>query len=427
MLRIDLDTPFLEDGIRSTHFFNGRLLSAEDLSRDQEAHQLASQRLGRAIGEGIAHGLEVEPPPKEANTLSDPYVIVKRGVALNRLGEVMELGRELEVSLGGSSQQGPAARSANAGAFQRCETVKDTVGTGGAGVYLLVLCSARKKQGKVERNQVSGLGPHNQAPCDWKTVVEGVRFRLLKLELDPAPGDATKLRNRVAHLCFGTTDTKLQAQPSNFFGPAPTDYGLIDKLRKESKLTDCDVPLALLHWTPTEGLRFVDGWSVRRRPLRSEPTSRFTPLLSERRLLEREAMLLQFQEELEALREDSPFSVVASNHFHFLPPAGVIPLGASAAERGFDEEAFFQGLTLRNAAYIEGAQVEPLLRQSLSFPPIALGQQGFVWRYLVRENQEGYGSGAPLRYLVFASEHMPYFGDARFDVGRVDLASYALE
>lgn len=427
-MRIDLDTPFLEGGIASTNFFNGRLLSAEDLAREQDARRLWHQRLGRAIGEGIAHGLEVKPPPTGVNTVTTPYVLVRPGLALNRCGQAMELQQEVEVSLsGGSSGQGTASVSAKAGEFARCGAVTDSVREGGAGVYLLVVCPAQGKVGRVERSQMSGLGPNTVTPCDAKMVVEGVQFRLLKLELEAAAGDATKLRNRVAHLCFGTTDTRIQALTSNLFGPAPSGYGIVDDLRDEGRLTDCDVPLALLHWTASDGLRFVDVWSVRRRPLRAEPTGRFTPLVGERRLCEREAMLLQFQQHLEALREDKPFTVKAVDVFHHLPPAGVIPLGASTAERGFHVDTFFEGLSTREPAYIEGPQVEALLRHSLSFAPIPTAQPEFVWRYLVRENQEPTGTGAPLRYLVFASGHMPNFADARFNVGHWSFGSYALE
>ena len=45
-MRIDLDTAFLDDGIRSTNFFNGRLLSAEDLTQEQKARKEALKQFG---------------------------------------------------------------------------------------------------------------------------------------------------------------------------------------------------------------------------------------------------------------------------------------------------------------------------------------------------------------------------------------------
>ncbi len=57
--QISLQQPILDGGIRSINFFNGRLLSARDLTREQSANREADRRLGQAIGEGIAYGLEV--------------------------------------------------------------------------------------------------------------------------------------------------------------------------------------------------------------------------------------------------------------------------------------------------------------------------------------------------------------------------------
>ena len=56
--QISLQQPILDGGIRSINFFNGRLLSARDLTREQSANREAERRLGRAIGEGIAYGYE---------------------------------------------------------------------------------------------------------------------------------------------------------------------------------------------------------------------------------------------------------------------------------------------------------------------------------------------------------------------------------
>ena len=53
-MSIELLQPLLEDGIRNVNFFNGRLLSAEDMRAEQVASRLQHQLLGQAIGEGIA-------------------------------------------------------------------------------------------------------------------------------------------------------------------------------------------------------------------------------------------------------------------------------------------------------------------------------------------------------------------------------------
>jgi len=49
-----------DGGIHLTNFFNGRLLTAEDLRAEQSANRQQHQQLGRAIGEGIITGLQVQ-------------------------------------------------------------------------------------------------------------------------------------------------------------------------------------------------------------------------------------------------------------------------------------------------------------------------------------------------------------------------------
>ena len=88
MAGIELREPFLEAGIRNTHFFNGRLLTAEDLLNEQEANRAQHRQLGRAIGAGIVTGFEVtlgtQGKPR-------PSVRVRPGLAVNRRGQAVEL------------------------------------------------------------------------------------------------------------------------------------------------------------------------------------------------------------------------------------------------------------------------------------------------------------------------------------------------
>ena len=54
-----LSTLVASGGLRSPNFFNGRLLSGEDLTSEHAANDQARDRLGRTIGDGIAYGLQV--------------------------------------------------------------------------------------------------------------------------------------------------------------------------------------------------------------------------------------------------------------------------------------------------------------------------------------------------------------------------------
>ncbi|MCP3137355.1 hypothetical protein [Pyxidicoccus xibeiensis] len=430
-MRIDLDTAFLDDGIRSTNFFNGRLLSAEDLTQEQQARKEALKQFGVAFGEGVVHGLEVE-AITGGSSATEPIVTVKKGLALNREGRALELKQPVEVSLLRGASNDTTAAGAKAG-FGACSP-PGSVYVSGTGVYLLVISEADGREGRAE---TSGLGGVTSSGCEAKRLVDGVRFRLLRLDvpvddLQNTPAKRQKLRNRVAHHCFGTTDTQAVPFRDYPFAVPTAGYGAIDKLRPQF-LTDCDVPLAVIHWRDTEGIRFVDMWSARRRPTRSAQPPRWALGVGDRRASEGEAMFLQFQEQLDTLRATNPQTLKAKDHFHFLPPAGVVPLG-HAAFPGFDTANFFEGVTVRHVVtHVEGARMQALLRLSFAFPPVSFltgtagGTDPFVWVYKVRENQQALSASGPTQeYLVFASGHMPDVSEPRFDASHWSFGNYAL-
>ena len=107
MSPIQLQKPILEGGIRSINFFNGRLLSAEDLSTEAAAQEEARRRLGLAIGEGVAFGLEVS-PTQGVDTKKDPRVTITQGLAINRRGHTLALSADKDVSLVRPQNEGSA-------------------------------------------------------------------------------------------------------------------------------------------------------------------------------------------------------------------------------------------------------------------------------------------------------------------------------
>src|SRR5689334_7951386 len=131
-----LDTPFLDGGIRSTNFFNGRLLSREDMHREQAAERAIHERLGRALGAGVVHGFEVTAQAIGGSSITDPVVTVRAGLAVNRHGQTVALDRDVDVSLL-KPATAPAAATPGAGAFGACKPAEEGVYVTGTGVYLL--------------------------------------------------------------------------------------------------------------------------------------------------------------------------------------------------------------------------------------------------------------------------------------------------
>ena len=137
----NLAEAILDDGIRSVNFFNGRLLSGEDLSQEQEANSEERKRLGKAIGDGIVTGLEVSPSTTAANT-GTPVVTIQPGLAINRLGQTLALTKSVDVSLIASSAAGTTSTQS---LFVTCTPPQSGPYVAGAGTRnagLRQVCSA---------------------------------------------------------------------------------------------------------------------------------------------------------------------------------------------------------------------------------------------------------------------------------------------
>jgi hypothetical protein len=413
-----LSEAILDGGIRSNNFFNGRLLSAEDLSGEQQANRAGHQALGQAIGDGIAYGLEVSRADQAGN---DPIVSVQPGLAINRTGDTLRLTSATDVSLIRPAEAVSLPVAARAG-FNACQPLQSGSYVTGAGVYLLVLCPAQGREG---RALIGGLN-NTASGCNTRFIVDGVQFRLIQLDLTPAElNDADHLRNAVAYKCFGVAGTR--SLVSDPFRAQAEGNGLLDQLRP-SRLTDCDVPLAVLHWTASGGIRFADMWTARRPAVRAPVDGRWNGILDDRRASEAEAMFLQFADQLDALRSVNPEAVVAAQYFRYLPPVGVLPLARPGAVRGFNYQKFFEQQVYRGPIFIEGARVEALIRRGMNYAPIDLNDGEMVWLYAVRENHDprAYAPApAPFEYVIFASGHVPFHGEALFNVARWDYSNYS--
>jgi hypothetical protein len=414
----NLFTPILDDGLLTINFFNGRLLTGEDLSEEQAANRDLLKRLGRAAGSGVVSGLQVE-RAQGVDSPDNPAVTIRQGLAVNRRGFPLCLPADTEVNLvaptGGSAPASPGA------VFADCASAQGGVYAAGDGVYLLTLAPS---SGSLGRAPVSGLG-NVSAPCNTRYNVVGVQFRLLRLAVTAAElGDSARLRNRVAYKCFGAPD--ILTDP---FVTPPDSYGIVDALRPDV-LTECEVPLAVIHLARPQGIDFIDMWSARRRVTPPSAAGRWTLLAGSRRLSESEAMFLQFEDQVEdtRLNETGLGSILATDRFTYLPAAGILPTAGLLASPGFAYHRFFQDQTVHAPVFIEGAQVRALVRESFDYPPIDLSSRELIWLYLVRENRQAIDKAAgipPQSYLVFASGHMPFRGNARFDVNRWDYSNYS--
>ncbi|MCB0112025.1 MAG: hypothetical protein KDE53_39150, partial [Caldilineaceae bacterium] len=166
--------PILTNGIRQTNFFNGRLLTATDLRDQQAANRRQHEQLGRALGAGIVSGLDVVADNGLPNA---PTVRVGKGLAVNRLGQPLELPQDLLLDLARQQDQADIA----AGLFADCGRPSSGTVALGRGLYILAVTPASGYQERVPLVRFNE--PGRADGCGDRYAVEGVQFRLVNLDL----------------------------------------------------------------------------------------------------------------------------------------------------------------------------------------------------------------------------------------------------
>ena len=236
--------------------------------------------------------------------------------------------------------------------------------------------------------------------CTSRYEEIGVQFKLVPLTnadfIEALNDEGDKRRSQLAHECFGTADAIVyMADPLTSQPPTM----LVERLRNgvDPRLTDCDVPLAVLQFQESK-IQFVDVWSVRRpcvpgqRPdvfLTNDllTSSALTMLAGPQRAIEGISFLFQFQNQLEELRttgEDAQ-KVEADQHFVYLPAAGLLPSGENAAlTHLFNYNTFFDvDLEPCQLLQLEPAYVRSLIHDSFYAEPIEVNTDMKVDLYRV--------------------------------------------
>ncbi|HUH12077.1 MAG TPA: hypothetical protein VMK65_03170, partial [Longimicrobiales bacterium] len=206
--------PVLTEGIKSTHFFNGRVLTAQDLRTEQEATRAHERQLARAVGEGVVHGLEVSAQAPEDGA---PVVRIEAGLGFNRDGDAVSLKHLVKLRLVTKETDVPP----EAGLFAVCKPPEHPLDLTNVGLYVLTI---RPASGfSPERAPMTELGSEGVASgCGSRWAVEGVRFGVAPLPLAPA----------------GETATPLASQLATLAGQVDSD---VDVVRRQGTATPADV------------------------------------------------------------------------------------------------------------------------------------------------------------------------------------------
>ncbi len=163
-----------------THYFDGRLLKASDLTRDQIYLDERLREVGQALGSGIVRGLEVE--------LTDEHrLTVGPGLAVAASGRVLQLsGRSLEVNLHNSA----LIASLNQGLYRRFNR----------GLYAVTL---RYAEVGSEADEAFPADLESRRSFQFNSFAEGVELTLLPLPIplpqsDPIGARSALVRELIA-------------------------------------------------------------------------------------------------------------------------------------------------------------------------------------------------------------------------------------
>lgn len=331
---------FNED-LKAPNYFNGRLLTAEDLQKDQQAILTRQSWLGKACGYGVVEGLMVT---REDTT----NLKVTPGIGLNRQGRIMYLPKNEEQNNSGTNKSGewvlplvftttdnqPAT---DAGQFVNCGfSSTESVSYAPDGIYLLTVAPVSRPEGMAPIKAMAG----NIAGCGTQWNVEGVKFKaipLLQLSLPDERTNNEKIRNQLAYWCYGFP----LAREAFDFSQARS-YSLI-----EQQLED-DLPLAVFYWKDSK-LVFADAWSVRHRLIQPDALAGPVQALetvhgnftTDEHVARNQARFLQFQQQIDELLQDaskpnpsiSLKEIVAANVFPYLPPMGLLPITLASLKK----------------------------------------------------------------------------------------------
>ncbi|HYO68539.1 MAG TPA: hypothetical protein VEU33_20900 [Archangium sp.] len=315
-------------------FFDGRFLTAKDLTREQAYFLTRQADLGRGGGVGVVTGLRVDDVDPRALSITAGHgvtpageaVVIPRELTEVRLDDLPEIQR-LDAAFGLSPIPREAARNRS-------------------GLYILALRPVEYTANLVASYPSSVGGTRTAQDGD---IIEATAITLIPYPDNHAGASFEDRRSRVAHELFvrnGGMRPPVDALPLAMIA---LDHGVI---------------------------RWVDEFLVRRE-VGSEQTD-FLGFGQAPRAL-REAHLLQYQQHLHEVlmarkqsREGERFA--ASEKFFALPPAG--PLPAAAVDPRDFTEVFFPPEVDVELAVVPEDELGALLQESLFLSPIDLTRTG---------------------------------------------------
>jgi len=298
-----------------THYFDGRLLTAEDLTRDQVYLDQRLRELGKVLGSGIISGLTLTLGPGSLLTLEP-------GMAMTPAGRVLHLGSRLVVNLADRA----LISKTNDGLYSMLNR----------GLYAVAL---RYADVASELAEVFPTDLGAKRGSQYALITEAVQLGLVPLPIPLPQQSPMQIRARLMRELLG--DDQLH-------GLLPEDAVALGLVSIQD-----GVP----RWLDAELLRH---------PLRAEPA---IDSLQKDLSRQYEALLADIVRQREAGGLSGDFH--ASDYFTLLPPVGSLPKAAVDPVNG--RQGYFPENYQVSIAPLRQSDLETIRAESLALPPIDLG------------------------------------------------------
>ncbi len=298
-----------------THYFDGRLLTAEDLERDQIYLDQRLREIGKTFGHGIISGMELGYNPFSGLLTLQP------GQAMTRLGRVLHLSSQLLVSMGNRA----LISGLNNSKYRKFHRA----------LYAVVL---RYVEVATDIAEVFPTDLAAKRGSDYALVTESVQMGLVPLPLALPQQNPLHIRANLMRELLGNN--------------------LADSLLPEDSVALGII--AIQDDTP----QWLDS-QLLRQPMRLEQTNNSLQKDVSRQY---EALLADIFTSRIAASLNNQFA--ASDYFGLLPPAGTLPKDAIDAVNG--HQGYFPEHFNVHIAPIRLSDVELIKAESLELPNIDL-------------------------------------------------------
>lgn len=315
-------------------FFDGKFLTAADLTQEQSYLLTRQADLGRSLGFGVVDGLRVTRAVRSATGLPNPAasVTVGRGHGLTPAGDLVFLPHDLTIDLGNVAQM--QRLSAAFGLTREPQPPFQNL----RGLYVLGLRAVEFTANPTPAYPPSVDG--NAALRDGE-VIEATALTLVPYDSDASRQDAHSARSRTAREIF--LEQRI----------APLPAGVL--------------PLALLYLRHG-ALDWIDEWLVRRE---AGDDDRFGFGFAPRALSE--AHFFHYRERLLEAPTAAPGQLAARSFLEIIPPAG--PLPAAMLNPADFTQAYFPAEARVELALVPEDELAALMEDSIDLPPIDLNLQ----------------------------------------------------